>query len=134
MWSVYIISFAPSKGWITLTCANMFLFHKDLMEKLESQNYITGLRVVPVFIEIPEQGTLNDWMWVSSTKDLGEPLLHRRFVRGFQRNNWNGEDFCTSSFYDWDSLFVSQRVFECLDALPGEKKGEIEFVPIELVN
>ncbi|MBN2531373.1 MAG: hypothetical protein JXB88_00705 [Spirochaetales bacterium] len=78
-----MVSFAPLDGWIVSTCANMLLFHKDLVEKLESQDCIKGLCVIPASIEIPEKGTLDDWMWVSSIKDLGKPLTHRRFVRSF---------------------------------------------------
>jgi len=66
----------------------------------------------------------------------GSPKIvsNRAFLKGFHRDQWQGADFCTSTFFGNDFLYISQRVFRFLDRLPDEEKEDLVFRPLNLIE
>ena len=121
------------------------------MNKLNKMNI--GLMTMPCLMKGFNGKILNeDYFVVYSLTDLGlltggiklsdkncpecgqpEVMENRSFLTTFHRENWHKEDFCTSSFFDNDSLYVSQRIFRFVDSLPESMKENVLFKPIELI-
>lgn len=127
-------TYSPVKGLIVLSDSGLWLFHESLVSEIERKKLTAGLHVIPASIDVEDEGILKDWLWVSSVKDLGRLFFERRFLYGLQRDNWKGEQFCTSSSHQWETLFVSQPVYRLLDNLSADEKGEIKFQPVELIG
>lgn len=130
---IIVVSRQPITTQIVLTCTNLLLFHTDLVKSLKQSGIAKGLREISVTMNDPDDNKIGDWVWVTSNSDLGKPVTQRRFIKGFDGKNRNDEDFCFSSHYGPDIVFVSQSVFRFLDALPEDKKGDIYFEPVELL-
>ena len=130
---IEMLSFIPIKTRIVITSLNMILFHTTLIEEITLQGLSKGLITVPVSLEIVEKGISSDWFCITSETDLGIPAKKKRFIKGFDRTNWNGEDFCISSHYDPPFLYVSQGVYRFLNSLPDDKKGTLDCEPVELI-
>lgn len=123
----------PLEGEILLTCSNLYLFHRSFVDTLKQRNLTQGLHCVPAIVEVAGMGIDEEWVWVTSRVDLGTPLLERRFLKGFQSRAWNNVAFCSSAFYDWKLLFVSQPVYRLIAGLPQVLPNQVEFEPVELV-
>jgi hypothetical protein len=118
---------------IILTDTNLMFFHEDLVKTMKQNGLGQSLFTVPCTIQIQDKKICEKWLWISSKVDLGNPLIENRFLIGFQRNRWQGEDFCISKFYGSHIAFVSQRIFRFLDALSESTKSGLIFEPIELL-
>ncbi|MBN1178750.1 MAG: hypothetical protein JXD18_06035 [Anaerolineae bacterium] len=122
-------------GRFVALCGSGHLMRADLRADLEGAGLATGLLGVPASIDVEGQaGRVEDWLWVSSTVDLGEPDTQRRFVGAFDRARWGGEHWCSSSFYNGRIFTVSQSVYRFLTALPAGDTCELDFAPVEVTG
>ncbi len=133
-----------------LAALTLKLVAREVLESLTRAAMDVGLRAVPCSITVGPD-TLDDaYFWLTGTANLGDPagetelgppcekcgqrpvVENRSFLWAFSRERWNGEDFCTSSFLGLDTLYVSQRVYQHLEASSASKRSGALFEPIEL--
>jgi hypothetical protein len=134
---------APLDGILVQTASDGWLFHIELLEMLKDAGLTGGLLTRPVTIENNNTPD-TEWFWAYSDIDIGLPETERRFVMAFDRQRYNGEDFCTTNHLQCPSLLVSQAVYRLLRELPAEKyctqsyhpykQLELDFWPLELVG
>lgn len=135
-----------------IASGNIKLFHIDLIEKFRSCGMTRSFQLKPSIIVTNEEKSTEKYFWLYSTFDLGVPKgdielekpcndcgiplikSNRSFLYTFSRERWRGEDFCMSTFFGTDFLYISQRVYKLLDSLPVDKKGDIIFEPIKLIR
>lgn len=137
------------RGWL-LGAGTLVLCHRDLIRAIERVDKGRSLQVVPCEIDVEAGGTVDSYSWVHSTLDLGPPVRdyefevpcsaceslqvasNRSFITAFSRDRWSGEDFCTSSFFGLEMLYISQRIYDQLESRFGPDSGAV-FEPVELV-
>lgn len=130
----------------------LILLEQSILTEIREQGWGESLKSMPCRIEF-ENGEINrDYSFIYSSCELGpiagaveygesckecgtpEVIDNRNFVGAvYKREHWQGEDFCSASVIGAETLYVSQRVYQYLDSLPHEVKGNINFVPVELV-
>ena len=132
-------------------CDGLILFDTKIVSHLERLGFDRGMESLPCIITLPKGGNSDRYTFVFSKVDLGPPvvgmeygdpcpscgrpeiLANRSFRQSFARANWDGSDFCTSRFFGAGFLYVTQRVFRFLDALPPTATKDLIFEPVELV-
>jgi hypothetical protein len=129
-----MVSHRPLEGRLIALCGTGHLMHTSLVADLRRAGLATGLHTVPTAIEIGDPGpTDHDWVWISSTVDLGTPETKHRFINAFTRHRWQGEHWCSTSHYDGALFIISQPVYRFLRALPDGDTCELDFAPLEVV-
>lgn len=146
---VLIAARTPPAGMV-LGCDGLVFFDKSLVSQFAERGWDRGLSTLPCAITLPGGATLEQYVFVYSTADLGTPvngmtygepcpscrrpqvLDNRSFSLSYARGNWDGADFCCSQFVSARSVFISQRVFRLLDALSPCAMSEMSLEPVEL--
>jgi hypothetical protein len=115
------------------TESGLHLFNEKLIEKINKGKLGENL----IFIPLNFDGScknIKGWYAAFSTHDLGRADIHEKFIPEFNRNNWNGEHFNTSTEYlKGFSFFVTQDVKKLFLGLSEKQRGEVSFEPVVLV-
>lgn len=108
------------------------IFHKDIIDDLNVLGLNKGAVIKPCSVE--DQGRISsDWFALTSSVDLGEPDLDRRFLTAFPRDRWRNEDFCYSSVYVPEILYISQPVYRYLRSMPDYQQLQLHIRPTDLI-
>lgn len=132
------------------------IIHIDLVHELREKGIAQGMELIPVSIEIPDDGKIieGQYFWIHSNESIGnisgdvklgkfeEECLHpeiledNNLIETYSKSNYNNQDFCISNYFGVVALFISQRVYQFFKEKVRQGKvpeDMISFTPIDLV-